>query len=168
MKTPEHKLFYEAATKRILAQLDSLGLPADKKQHAVKLVNLFRESFTHDDIKKATFITTHNKIWDFGYDSGGFCRVASITFAIAMNLYDWQLMFIGTDKWVMPHHYLKHIPSGKFFDITYDQFAIKNLTVPYELGQNAIYNLSPTDNTLKFAKSVGLDIIKMLIETQDK
>ncbi len=168
MKRPEHKLFYEAATKRILAQLDSLGLPADKKQRAVKLVNLFRESFTHDDVKKATFIDGDNDIWDLGYDSGGFCRVASITFAIAMDFHDWQLMHVEKEDWVAPHHYLKHIPSGKFFDITYDQFAINGLEVPYEIGKKAAYNLSFNDDTSKFAKSVGLDIIKMLIETKGK
>ena len=170
MKSKEKIDFYNKATRNILAQLDALNLSPEKKQRAVKLVQLFREAFTKDEVKKATFIMPDNDIWDLGYDSGGFCRVASITFALAMDFHDWQLMAINDNQWEgkMGHHYLKHIPSGKFFDLTYDQFAVNGQRVPYNKGQNAAYGLSFNDETHKFAKMVGLDIIKMLVETKGK
>ena len=171
MKTKEQKIFYERATKNILAKLDTLNLTPEKKKKAIKLVQLFREAFTKEDVKKATFLDEENtRFWDLGYDSGGFCRVSSITFAIAMDFHDWQLMAIDKEQWPgqMGHHWLQHIPSGKVFDITYDQFAIEGLQVPYKLGKKAAYNLSLQDETHKFAKSVGLDILKLLMETKSK
>lgn len=171
MKTPEQKVFYEQATKNILARLAMLKLSKKEQNKAEELVKRFRAAFTKEEVKKATFLGPDNDMfWDLGYDSGGFCRVASISFAIAMDFHDWQLMVIDETQWPgkMSHHYLKHIPSGKFFDITYDQFAVEGLTVPYHLGQKANYSLSSTDETHKFAKMVGIDLIKSLIETKGK
>lgn len=170
MKLPEHKVLYEQATKNILAQLKALNLSPEKHKRAADLVFKFREAFTKDEVKKATFITPDSKIWDLGYDSAGFCRVASITFAIATDFRDWQLMAIDPTKWSggMGHHWLQHIPTGKVFDITYDQFTVDGFKLPYHLGQHAAYNLSLQDETHKFAKSVGLDIIKLLMDNKSK
>ena len=170
MNLPEHKVFYEEATKNILAQLKMLNLSPEKYKRATNLVILFRKAFQQDDVKKATFINPDSKIWDLGYDSAGFCRVASITFAIAMDFHEWQLMAITKDDWYgkMGHHWLQHVPTGKVFDITYDQFTVDNLKLPYHLGSKAAYNLSLQDETHKFAKSVGLDIIKLLMENKSK
>nr|MBQ0091617.1 hypothetical protein [Candidatus Enterousia merdequi] len=171
IKTPEQKQFYEQATKNILARVNALNLPKDQKQKAVHFVTLFREAFTKEEVKKATFTDKDNQMWDLGYDSGGFCRVASITFVIVMgNISDWQLMAIDREQWEgdMSHHWLKHKPSGKVLDITYDQFAIDGFTVPYNLGQKAAYNLSLQDETHKFAKSIGIDLLKELMRTKDK
>ena len=170
MNLPEHKVFYEQATKNILAQLKMLNLSPEKFKRATNLVLQFRKAFQQDDVKKATFITATDKTWNLGYDSAGFCRVASITFAIAMDFHEWQLMTIGKDDWCgeMGHHWLQHIPTGKVFDITYDQFTVDNLKLPYHLGRKAAFNLSLQDETHKFAKSVGLDIIKLLMENKSK
>ena len=160
----DKKQFYEAATQKILSQIDSMGLAPDDKRQAVYFTRLFREAFKYDEVKKYTFITPYSKIWDLGYDSAGFCRAASITFAIVMGMRDWQLMCIDESDWSLrePHHYLKHIPSGKFFDITYDQFAIDGFTVPYDLGHKAIFGLTPNDIPIKFAKVLDIDIIDVL------
>lgn len=171
MKSQEKIDFYNKATKNILARLDMLNLTKEQHKKAEDLVKKFRDAFTKEEVKKATFLGPDNDMfWDLGYDSGGFCRVASISFAIAMDFHDWQLMAIDDTQWPgkMSHHYLKHIPSGKFFDLTYDQFAVDGLTVPYNLGQKAAYSLSLQDEAHKFAKMVGIDLIKSLIETKGK
>lgn len=170
MKTPEQKKYYEQATKNILAQLQSLNMSPEKYANAANLVKRFREAFTKDEVKKATFITPDSKIWDLGYDSGGFCRVASISFAIATDFHDWQLMAIDGNQWhgKMGHHWLKHVPTGKVFDITYDQFTVDGLKLPYHLGKPAAYALSLQDETHKFAKCVDLNIIKLLMEDKSK
>ncbi len=170
MNLPEHKVFYEQATKNILAQLKMLNLSPEKYKRATDLTVKFRKAFQQDAVKKATFITPDSKIWDLGYDSAGFCRVASITFALAMDFHEWQLMAIDKEDWYgeMGHHWLKHIPSGKIFDITYDQFTVDGLQLPYNLGVPTAYNLSLHDETHKFAKSVDLNIIKLLMENKSK
>ena len=170
MKLPEHKVYYNQATKNILAQLKALNLSPEKYKRATDLVVKFRAAFQQDYVKKATFITPDSKIWDLGYDSAGFCRVASITFAIATDFRDWQLMAIDKDKWNggMGHHWLQHVPTGKVFDITYDQFTVDGLKLPYHLGQPAAYALSLQDETHKFAKCVDLNIIKLLMGNNSK
>ena len=168
MTRPEHKVFYEQATKNILAQLKTLNLTPEKYKRATELVYKFRTAFTQEDVKKATFI--NSEIWDLGYDSAGFCRVASISFALAMGAYEWRLMSIDQDEWYgeMGHHWLKHIPSGKVFDITYDQFTVDGLKLPYHLGTPTAYNLSLCDETHKFAKFVGIDTMKLLTSNKSK
>ena len=64
--------------------------------------------------------------------------------------------------WAASHHYLKHIPSGQFFDLTYDQFAIYGQTVPYEIGTPAAYRLYPNNDIMRFADALNVDIIGML------
>ena len=65
---------------------------------------LFREAFTYDEIKQYTFIEPGETIWDLGYDSAGFCRIASTVFSIALGFNDWKLMHINADQWDGLHH----------------------------------------------------------------
>ena len=150
--------FYDDATAKLLNQINKLKLDSKKKHDAVLYTRVFRELFKLDEVKKYTFVTDENKIWDFGYDSAGFCYAASVSFAIALGIKDWQLMCIDGDKYagLMDHHYLKYIPTGEFFDITYDQFAVEGITVPYELGTPAQFSLSSKDTPYRFAKAVGI------------
>lgn len=164
MYETEKKEFYKSATQNILSQLGGMGLSESDKHRATYLILLFREAFKYDELKKYVFITPQQKIWNLGYDSAGFCRVASITFAIVMGLKDWQLMCINDNQWDgnSSHHYLKHIPSGKFLDITYDQFSFEGFDVPYELGHNALFGLVPGDMTFKFAHKLDINLLSVL------
>ena len=163
MKDPAKKEFYEQATKNLLTQINNMGLGADDKKNAVYYTRLFRESFKYDEIKQYMFVNKHSKIWDLGYDSAGFCRISSAAFSIVMGVKDWQLMCIDANQWDAgaSHHYLKHIPSGKFFDLTYDQFAVEGLVVPYEIGTPALYQLHNSD-IIRFTDILDIDVIKIL------
>lgn len=158
MKDKSKEIFYENATKNLLNQINKFDLTDKKKHDAIFYTRVFREVFKLDEVKQYTFVTGKNKIWDFGYDSAGFCYAASVAFAIALGIKDWQLMCIDGDKYAgkMDHHYLLHKPSGNFFDITYDQFAVEGITVPYELGTPAMYSLSSKDTPYRFARAVGI------------
>ena len=166
MKDLKAKRIYEKATKNILSQINALKLSEQDRREAIKWARVFREVFKYDDMKQAVLTTKGKKLqnWDNWYDSGGFCRIASIPFAILMGMQDWQLMAVTKDQWDggMDHHYLKHIPSGKFIDLTYDQFEFEGKTVPYELGHPATFGIAPGDNAIKFANLVGIDIAEIL------
>ena len=158
-KMKDKQQFYKDATNVLLMQIDGLGLDSTKKRNAIFYTRVFREMFKMDEVKQYTFVTNENKIWDFGYDSAGFCYAASVSFAIAMGGFqEWQLMCIDGDKYAghMDHHYLLHKPSGKFFDLTYDQFAFKNIIVPYNLGTPATYSLASHDSPYRFARAAGI------------
>lgn len=163
------KDFYKNATQNLLSQITKMGLSSQDTQKAVFYTKLFREAFTYDEIKQYTFIEPGADIWDLGYDSAGFCRIASTVFSIALGFNDWKLMKVDADQWDgnASHHYLKHIPSGQFFDLTYDQFAISGMNIPYEIGKPAAYRLYPNNDIMRFANALSIDIIGML-KNQDK
>lgn len=169
MQSLDKKAFYESATAKLLTQINTFALPETDKKKAVHFTTLFREAFKYDEIKQYVFMTHDKKLWDLGYDSAGFCRIASIVFAIVMGINDWKLMYIDENSWdvKMDHHYLKHIPSGKFFDITYDQFIIDGYykEIPYNLGYTAAFGLQPNDMSIRFAKVLGIDMFKLLKNT---
>ena len=159
MNSKDKGAFYENATLNLLNQINQFGLTGKQYHDAVLYTRVFRELFKLDEVKQYTFISPENNIWDFGYDSAGFCYAASVSFAIALGGFkDWQLMCIDGDKYAgkMDHHYLMHKPTGKFFDITYDQFAIEGISVPYELGTPAMYSLSRKETQYKFAYAAGI------------
>ena len=164
MKDMGKKAFYESATAQILSQIDDFGLSDDDRRKAIHFTRLFREAFKYDEIKKYVFVSKNHDIWNLGYDSAGFCRIASITFSIVMGVTDWELMCVSENDWAAhaSHHYLRHRPSGKFFDITYDQFAVNGFTVPYELGHVAVLGLQSQDMIFKFADALDIDIIQLL------
>ncbi len=160
--------FYNQATQNILAKIRLLGMSAEDTEKAIKLATLFRAAFKLNTVKKKSFKTKDSPLYKLGYHSGGFCRIASTVFMAAMGAADWELMCIDGDKWVMSHHYLKYRPNGKILDLTYDQFAVKGLSIPYELGhpaEDACATISANDGDgLKFAESIGIDIREMLKE----
>jgi len=165
MSMKNKKDFYESATAKILSDINSFGLSADDKRKAIYFTKLFREAFKYDEIKQYVFETNDRKMWDLGYDSAGFCRIASIVFSVVMGVSDWKLMCISPDNWKgsASHHYLKHVPSGKFFDITYDQFAIEGYDcIPYEAGHPAILGLQPNDMSIRFANALDIDMLQLL------
>ena len=163
MKDQVKKEFYEHATQSLLKQLNTMGLGSDEKRNAIFYTKLFRETFKYDEIKKYMFVTKESKIWDLGYDSAGFCRIASATFSLVMGVKDWELRCVDANQWHgnASHHYLRHIPSGQFFDLTYDQFAVEGLSVPYEIGTQAAYQLAHSD-IMKFTDILNIDVVGIL------
>lgn len=173
MRLKKDPKLYQQATKNILAQIDAMNLTPEKREQAIHFVQLLRESFTKHEVKKAFFGSDLNKQHlnekqlDEVYDSDGFCRVSSITFMIAMDWHDWKLMAVDKEKaqWYYSHHWLKHVPSGKILDLTYDQFLSP---VPYKAGEAVDPGAFLKDDTNVFANSIGLDLKTMLVQTKGK
>lgn len=168
MTNQDKKKIYEEATQKLLAQLNTMGLSPKKKKTAIYFTKLFREAFKYNEIKEYVFTGPKDVFVDLGYDSAGFCYASSVVFSIMNGFPDWQLMYIDEYKWPgqLPHYYLKHVQSGKFFDITFDQFSIDGFTVPYELGETAPFAMTPGDVPFKFADALGLNLIETLKNTR--
>ena len=52
MRLKKDPVLYKEATKKILAQIDAMRLEPEKRDRAIHLVQLFRESFTNSEIEK--------------------------------------------------------------------------------------------------------------------
>lgn len=134
---PDKEAYYEKATSNLLFTIDKMKMDKFPRMRAKNLVLLFRDSFKMSDVKFQTFWTDLDVNMDkFTYDSDGFCRAASVDFALMMGGEpDWKLMYID-ELWTYgPHHYLLHVPSKTILDLTYDQYTNAGITVPYWFGK---------------------------------
>lgn len=154
--TPEKEKYYEQATQKLLKTIDEMGLDDLHRLRAKNLVLLFRDSFKLPEVKAKTLAPYLGKdIKSLTYDSDGFCRAASIDFALMMGVKDWQVRYVDSSLWTYGSHYfLVHTPSNTVLNLTYDQFANIGLSVPYEFGHPIDYSL---DNiSTKFAQAINL------------
>ena len=157
--TPEKEEYYEKATRTLLKTIDEMGLDRLERIRAKNLVLLFRDSFKLPNVKYETFRDElGDNIGCLTYDSEGFCRVASINFALMMgNIKEWQLMYIN-ELWTYgAHHYLMHMPSKTILDLTYDQFTHYGIKVPYSIGYKLPLHLGSNDMADKFASAIEID-----------
>lgn len=161
MMNQRERLFYDKTTYALLSTINHMGLKPKELDDASFYIKLLRMSFTDNAIKQCVFLDERNKEWDFGYDSTGFCYAASVVFAMANGLNNWNLLYLDGERWhgATPHFYLQHKKTGKFLDITYDQFAIKGITVvPYEKGERIPIKMPLENIAAKFAYILDINL----------
>ncbi len=158
MDEKKERLF-ESATKKLIGQLDTMGLDKISRMQAKNFVLLFRDSFKLEKVKYATFSRLIGDGYkDFPYDSYGFCKAASCSFVGLMNNpKEWRVMYINEVWSYGPHYFIQHIPSGQAFDLTYDQYEHDMLTVPYYMGRPTGINREAQDTVVRFLHSIGMD-----------
>lgn len=161
---------FEGATRKLIRQLDTMGLSQRSRMQAKNFVLLFRDSFKSEDVKKATFSRVIGQDYKlFPYDSYGFCKAASCSFVALMNNpQEWRVMYID-EMWTYgPHYYVQHIKTGQAFDLTYDQYAYDRLSVPYDMGRPVKINREAQDTVVRFLHSVGLDYVNFFKKNNAK
>ncbi len=151
--------FYEKATQKLLKDVDSFGLSPIARMQARNFILLFRDSFKLESVKYATFYPyIGNDYKRFSYDSDGFCHAASAAF-ISLMPGEWQLMYINETWSYGPHFYIQHIKTKRVLDLTFDQYKIYNLDIPYSLGMPMALGKDEQIMSERFLKSTGINII---------
>lgn len=153
---------YEKATRNLLKKLDSMNMEKMSRVRAKNLTLLFRDSFKIPNVKYDTFMPelTRSEVEALGYDSSGFCRVASIGFKFLSDASDWGLYYIS-DIWPYgPHHFLKHRKTRQVFDLTFDQFDYVGINIPYNLGRPITAHADKS--VLRFIESVNPQLLDLL------
>ncbi|MBQ8293817.1 MAG: hypothetical protein IJX89_00305 [Alphaproteobacteria bacterium] len=161
---------FENATRKLIHQLDTMGLDNRSRMQAKNFVLLFRDSFKSDAVKKATFSNViGNDYRLFPYDSYGFCKAASCSFVALMDApKEWRVMYIG-EMWTYgPHYYVQHIKSGQVFDLTFDQYVYDKLNVPYYMGRPTKINREAQDTVVRFLHSIGVDYMDFVKKNNAK
>ncbi len=130
------KDFFENTTKRLVYQLDNMGLSSMERMRAKNIVLLFRDSFKIASVKKATFAS---RLADgaesvFTYDADAFCRASSCAFIKQMQSKKWRLMYINELWSYGPHCFVQYVPTKTVFDLTADQYSIHDIMIPYDMG----------------------------------
>lgn len=128
----DHKKYFDAATSKILDQVDRLNGTSDAIRYRHDMIISLRDSMMDPHIRRKMVPTFHQMNF---YPSRGFCEIASLLWLYHMGD-AWDLMQIrGTDWSHGPHFYTRHRISGQIIDITVDQYSVRHMTVPYHLGQ---------------------------------
>ena len=108
--------------------MDTLGLDAAARNLVLQL----RHSMTLPAVRMTMVPSFHQMNF---YPAQGFCEPASLALADKMGP-DWDLMEIKGRDWTGgPHFFVQHRPSGRVLDITSDQYAVRGIRVPYNLGR---------------------------------
>lgn len=164
-----HEKIYESATQKLLRDIDAMGLDQLARMRAKNFILLFRDSFKLDSVKSATFMPTIGDMYKlFRYDSDGFCRASSAAFVALMNSPEWQLMYIDEIWTFGPHFYVMHMPSKSVLDLTYDQYTVTGLSIPYELGRRAPIEREEKLSMTRFLNATGLDFTVALNNVSSK
>ena len=156
--TPDKEKIYENATQKLLTTIDKMKMGKLQRVRAKNLALYFRDSFKLPNVKYDTFwVDLGEDMKNLTYDSDGFCRAASVNFALMMGGGpDWKLMYIGNLWTYGPHHYLLHTPSKTILDLTYDQYTNAGIAVPYSLGSPIKLEFRDKDIAMRFAEALQL------------
>ena len=155
----DKEIFFKTATLQLMNTIDSMNL-ADVVR-VKDLVKRMREAFLNDDIRATVFgkdLADDMSV----YVANGFCAAACISFINAIGNNDWELMYID-EMWTFgPHYFLRHKPSGKVLDLTFDhQDGI--LDIPYYLGCKTKPTKYSSDMAKKFSALIGVTQNKQLL-----
>lgn len=157
--TPDKEKIYKNATNKLLATINEMKMDKFQRMRAKNLALYFRDSFKLSNVRYDTFwVDLGEEMKKLTYDSDGFCRAASVNFALMMGgAPDWKLMYIDKFRWDFgPHHYLLHTPSKTILDLTYDQYTNVGISVPYSLGTPIKLEFRDEDIAMRFAKALQL------------
>jgi len=164
--TPDKEKIYENATRALVFTIEKMKMEKMRRLRAKNLVRYFRDSFKLSNVKYDAFWTDLGEEMErLSYDSDGFCRAASVNFALMMGGEpEWKLMYID-NLWAHgPHHYLLHVPSKTVLDLTYDQYTHAGISIPYQLGKPIKLELRKNEIESRFAKA--LDLTPVLASNQ--
>lgn len=158
--------YFETSTQSLLKKLDEMKLDKMSRIRAKSFTRAIRDAMTKPYVQTQTFNIPFPDECGLCYDSLGFCRVSSLSFINLMSekgklSEDWDLYII--DSKYGTHHFLKHKPDGIIFDLTFDQFAVEGIQVPYKLGKQTFVGLSEfNDPVHDFYNAAGFNKLKPL------
>jgi len=157
--------YFELATQSLLKKLDEMRLDKMSRIRAKNFTRAIRDAMTKTYVQTQTFNLFPHEC-ALCYDSLGFCRVSSLTFVNLMSEHgmlneDWNLYVINSK--FGEHHFLKHKPDNMVFDLTFDQFTVDNIDIPYNTAHRTFVGLlDGNDPTRDFYKAGGFDKMKPL------
>ena len=118
--------FFHDATERILNDIDAEH--SDMHDFVLQL----RHSMTMPDVRTVMVPSFHQMNF---YPAQGFCELASLAIMNKLGP-DWDLMEIKWRDWAGgPHFFIQHHITGQQLDMTYDQYAVHGIQIPYALGR---------------------------------
>ena len=156
--------FFEASTQSLLRKLDAMKMDKMSRIRAKNFARAIRDSMLNPDVQIQTFNLRSHQC-NVGYDSVGFCRVASLSFMNLMSekntiTQDWDLFVVnGRDT---DHHFLQHRLDGAIFDLTFDQFSYNGIVVPYKCAHRTFVGVIDKDPLYDFYNACGFDKFKPL------
>ena len=125
-----------------------------------EIIQRLKKSFEDDSIKRAVLDSDwYEKNINSGIHSTGFCYAASeVIYRLTGGKDKWKKIAISKDKWELGGHcFLENKESGEILDITSDQYALRNIIIPYDKGKAGGFRTKDFGvKANKLAKMTGL------------
>ena len=178
---PGRKKFYDDATRELIQRADTLTLGA--RENNAKLIywtEKLRGAFLDQSFRKNVQIAY---VQD-NYPSAWFCISGSQFLSIMTGGSKvWQPMWIRqidwayklktnvTDPRIDGHEFMRPVAGLENYDVTFDQFSVYGLSVPYELARpmwgppKDRYKYYIPDSLLKMGQEFGINMREMIIDS---
>lgn len=128
----EYQNYFDAATRKILDDVHALGGTPSQIRARHNFVESLRSSMTLPTVRMTMVPSFHQMNF---YPSQGFCESLTLAWVDKMGP-DWQVMQIRTQEWKHgPHFFARQLSTGKILDLTYDQYAVHAIVIPYSMGR---------------------------------
>ncbi len=137
-------IFYEQFdnnTAKLLTIADDIPFDLPSKNEGLKsIISVLRSGFKLCDTRNAVFKSPEVKLWagsrkNIPVFSKSFCD-SSCYIIFKKFPGEFDFMYISADKWPVGRHhcFLRHKKSGIIFDVTYDQYEMVGMEIPYDRG----------------------------------
>lgn len=161
---------YDAATKKLIEQVEQLKLPAEfkTKYDLTDMVRRFRETFKNPALRKVVLDVKYEqeRINNKRF-SAGFCGIASYTWNHLFRMPDkseiWRLKYYSNNKYfygLSDHVWLENKFDGSILDLSFDQSIDENgifVEIPYYLGDYADSHFH-FERANKFAQFMNIEL----------
>lgn len=162
----DKRAYFEECTRSLLKQLDNMKMDKMSRLRAKSFTRAIRDAMTLRYVQVKTFKIPPRQC-SLCYDAVGFCRVSSLTFLSLMSTHgeltqDWDLYVVSNEQ-IGEHHFLKHKRDNTIFDLSFDQFTVDDIIVPYDAGVRTFVSmLKFKDPVQDFYKAAGFNKFKPL------
>jgi hypothetical protein len=126
----------------------------------MEIVEKLKNSFRDKNIKKEVLDYNYYKDnLETGIDSFGFCYYAcEVIYKLTGGKEKWKLICIRKSDWKEggPHIFLKDRKTGEILDITSEQYTLRKIEIPYDLGKG--FGLRNVSKKAKKLAKLALEI----------
>ncbi len=139
MKPGKRDFLYKKATEELMAKADQIDKEINQSNSDLNvhytlsyLTNYFRNVFTNKRAMDFVFDAPRQ----FYTYSSLMCDSLALIFEATGGNKFWRVKYISSRDWDDGPHWYLETKSGIVFDITYDQYSVRKIKIPYNLGQD--------------------------------
>lgn len=175
MRAEKRDFLYKIATAELMAKAAQIDKEINQSKTNLNvhyslgyLTNYLRTIFTNKRAMDFVF-DAPRKFYTY---SSLMCDSLALIFEATGGNKFWRVKYISNKDWDNGPHWYLETKSGMVFDITYDQYSVRKINIPYDLGQdytnlplNQIGNIAMAN---RFAQVCNIDFQGIVMQNKSK